>query len=239
LNKIRKKQSTGRKLPEQVLAASKVLVCRTGDASLLWEFLKWKTGSDKNDLGRWAGELAMWKGGAGDELRDIYGKAEANNKLQRAAALVSKFTSEHALHKWVHHQNVSLGICPATALVIQELPKHGLQGDSRSSAASHRSHRSSLQFLRRWRKRWGIHQGKIQIGEDLDSKELVLKVDSSACLLTVKFFFRGKDVFPFSKSCGHMYEVGMNFCGQLRRRTLYRMQYRDKADCVVLATEIE
>ena len=186
LRSIRKRHSRSRKLPPQVLTASKVLVSRTGNMSFLLPFLKWKTGRDKNDLDRWAGDMAVWYRGAGDDVRNLYGEANANNELQRANAVIAKFISEHALQKWVHHQNVRLGISPATALVIQELPKHGLEGHARSSADSHRGHRSSLQFLRRWRKRWGIRQGKIQIGEDLDSKELLLKVDCSAWLLTVR-----------------------------------------------------
>jgi len=170
--------------------------------ALLWPFLKWKTGRDQNDLDRWAGDMAVWYRGAEDDIRKLYGEANANSKLQRAAAVIAKFISEHALQKWVHHQNVKLGISPATALVMQELPKHGLQGRARSSAESHRGHRSSLQFLRRWRKRWGIRQGNIQIGEDLDSKELFVKVDPSAWLLTVRSRFHlGLTMsFRFAKS---------------------------------------
>ena len=50
-------------------------------------------------------------------------------------------------------------------MIMQELPKHGLEGKPRNATDSQRQHRSSLQFLRRWRKRSGVQEGLIPIGE--------------------------------------------------------------------------
>lgn len=176
LRQIRKKERLKTKLPHQLLTASKILFSRCGDRQLLLDFLKWKTAADQVEVNRWASEVTKWKELASQDDCKVYADGSATLTLRRAAVLLAKFTAERSLHSWVQQQNVTLGISPATAVVLQELPKHGLQGKARALPEARRKHRSSLQFLRRWRKRWGVRQGKIPIGEQLDSKELLLKV---------------------------------------------------------------
>ncbi len=162
-------------LPQHVLAASKILFSRSRDGQLLLEFLKWKTAGDKGDINRWANEVTSWMERAKEGDCRAYADGNATLTLRRAAALLDKFSAERSLRGWVQQQNVTLGIAPATAVVLQELAKHGLQGKARAAPDARRKHRSSLQFLRRWRGRWGMRQGKIPTGEQLDSKELLLK----------------------------------------------------------------
>ncbi len=165
-------------MSHQMLTASKILFCRCQDGRLLFEFLKWKTAAGEDELNSWVREVTEWREKAKQDDCELYAAGDNTQTLRRAAALLAKFMAERSLHIWVHQQNVTVGITPATALVVQELSNRGLQGKPREASDTHRKHRSSLQFLRRWRQRWGVRHGKIQIGEQLDSKELLAK----ACL---------------------------------------------------------
>ena len=163
-------------MPRQVLTASMILFCRCGDKMRLLEFLKWKTAAEKEDLDRWACGVTKWKDQAEEHVCKLYTDGTATLTLRRAAAQVAKFTAELSLHSWVIYQNTALGISPDTAVVLQELPKHGLEGKPRHAEDAHRKHKCSVQFLRRWRRRWSVREGKIPIGEKVSLKELQAKV---------------------------------------------------------------
>ena len=173
---MRKRKRMKIQVPRQVLTASMILFCRCGDGQRLLEFLKWKTAAEKEDLNRWASGVTKWREQAEEHVCKLYADGTATLTLRRAAALVAKFTAELSLHGWMQNQNITLGITPSTDVVLQELPKHGLEGKARNAEEAHRNHRSSLQFLRRWRRRWGVREGKIPIGEQVSLKELLAKV---------------------------------------------------------------
>ena len=173
---MRKRKRMKIQVPRQVLTASMILFCRCGDGQRLLEFLKWKTAAEKEDLNRWASDVVKWKEQAKENVCKPYEDGNATLSLRRAAVLVAKFTNERSLHGWVEQINVTLGVSPDTIVILQELPKHGLEGKPRSATDSQRQHRSSLQFLRRWRKRWGVQEGLIPIREKLSLKELLAKV---------------------------------------------------------------
>ena len=177
LHQMWKRKRLKIQVPRQVLTASMILFCRCGDGQHLLEFLKWKTAAEKEDLNRWANGVTKWKEQAEEHVCKLYRDGSATMTLRRAAALVAKFTAEFSLHGWIQHQNLTLGISPDTAVVLQELPKHGLEGKPRSAEDAHRKHKSSLQFLRRWRRRWGVREGKIPLGEKVSVEELLAKVD--------------------------------------------------------------
>ena len=175
LHQMRRRKRMQRQVPRQVLSASMILFSRCGDEKRLLEFLKWKTAADKEDLDRWARGVTKWKEQADEHVCKLYTDGTATVTLRRAAAQVAKFTAELSLHSWMLHQNTTLGISPDTAVVLQELPKHGLEGKPRHAVDAHRTHKCSVQFLRRWRRRWGVREGKIPIGEKVSLKELQSK----------------------------------------------------------------
>lgn len=176
LHQMRKRKRLQRQVPRQVLTASMILFCRRGDNKLLHEFLKWKTAAEKEDLERWASGVVKWRDLAEEHVCKLYIDGTATLTLRRAAALVAKFTAELSLHSWMNHQNTTLGISPDTAVVLQQLPKHGLAGKARLAEGARRKHKCSVQFLRRWRRRWSVREGKIPIGEKVSLKELQVKV---------------------------------------------------------------
>jgi hypothetical protein len=169
---MRKRKRMQRQVPRQVLTASMILFCRCGDKKLLHEFLKWKTAAEKEDLERWACGVMKWKDLAEEHVCKLYIDATATLTLRRAVAQVAKFTAELSLHAWMMHQNTTLGISPDTGVVLQQLPKHG----PRHAVDARRKHKCSVQFLRRWRRRWSVREGKIPIGEKVSLKELQVKV---------------------------------------------------------------
>ena len=113
----------------------------------LLEFLKWKTAAEKEDLDRWACGVTKWKDQAEEHVCKLYTDGTATLTLRRAAAQVAKFTAELSLHSWAIHQNPALRISPDTAVVLQELPKHGLEGQPRHAEDAHRKHKYSVQFF--------------------------------------------------------------------------------------------
>ena len=133
-------------MPPQVLTASMILFCRCGNKQRLLEFLKWKTAAEKEDLNRWASDVVKWKEQAKENVCRLYEDGNATVSLRRAAVLVTKFTNERSLHGWVEEINVTLGVSPDTTVIMQELPKHGLEGKPRNATDSQRQHRSSAIF---------------------------------------------------------------------------------------------
>jgi hypothetical protein len=176
LRSIRRHANAKEKIPTQVLHAAKIICCRYDDDQLLLEFLQWRTGVEDAKHKRWVSEVIRWRDTAIAAERELYAAADATVTWRHAAALVAKFQGERSLHGWVHQQNVTAGLTPATPIVLEELSKCGLAGKGRKTGGAHRKHRSHLQFLRRWRKRWKVRQGKIPIGEELGSAELLSKV---------------------------------------------------------------
>ena len=104
-----------------------------------------------------------------------YRKGDSNSVLMKARAVVDKFVAEHSLHYWVHKQNCHIGVSPEPSLVAQQLPLHGISCVSKAGIVGDRTHKATKQFLRRWRRRWCIKQGIIQIGEDMAPAELLAK----------------------------------------------------------------
>ena len=176
LHQMRKRKRLKLQVPRQVLTACMILFCRCGDESLLLSFLKWKTAAEQEDLDRWANGVTKWREEADEGVCKLYIDGSATSSLRRAAAQVDKFTAERSLHSWMLHQNTTLGISPDTAVVLQELPKHGLEGKPRHAEDAHRKHKSSVQYLRRWRRRWDVREGNITIGEKVSLQELRAKV---------------------------------------------------------------
>lgn len=176
LRNIRRRTKAQASMPSQAFEASKILCCRGHADQLLFDFFQWKTSAEEARQNRWVREVILWRETAEAAERTLYAAAEATGALRRAAAVVAKYQAERSLYGWVHQQNVTAGLTPATTVVLEELSKHGLAGEGCKTADANRKHRSHLQFLRRWRKRWNIRQGKVPVGEQLGSAELLSKV---------------------------------------------------------------
>ena len=122
-----------------------------------------------------AAAVCSWFMQASPERRADMAAAVKDPPLRRAAAEVDKYCNEHALHEWVVDLNVNLGVSPATGVLLSQLDKRGMENPSNKFAGQRRKYRCSLQFLRRWRRRWSIRLGKFDTLDFEQPKELQLK----------------------------------------------------------------
>ena len=85
------------------------------------------------------------------------------------------FLLEARLEAWVSEQNLRKGLTPSSALVLEEA--------SRAASALHqppssrRRKKHDFQWLRRVRKRCGLHLGQLRPLEHLEPEEMHLKAD--------------------------------------------------------------
>ena len=83
------------------------------------------------------------------------------------------------MREWVSQLNVDRGISPATGVILNELETRSMQGSSNKFTGQKRKYRHSLQFLRRWRRRWGLKLGKFDTCDFEEPEELQRKVSGA------------------------------------------------------------
>lgn len=147
-------------LPKMIETAAKILWCRVQQEDHLTSFLRHRTGAPTADLKAWAASVYSWSSKASAEARADMASATKTPALQRAAVQVEKYCREQALHDWVVKLNVDKGISPTTGVLLGELSARSMACDSNKFAGQKSKYRSSLQYLRRWRSRWGVTLGK-------------------------------------------------------------------------------
>lgn len=180
LRNRRRREAYSHRIPKMVDTAAKIHWCRFQRQDHLIRFLRFKTGADTKDLERWATAVCSWFSQASTEQRADMATAVKEPSWRRAAAEVEKYCSEHALHEWVVKVNVDLGVSPATGVLLSELDKRGMAGSSNKFGGQKRKYRSSLQFLRRWRRRWSVKLGKFDTLDFVEPKDLQQKVSPAS-----------------------------------------------------------
>lgn len=210
LRNYRKRSNHIKQMPAQVCAGARILLCRAnGDDGTLAKFLQWKTGRPAAVLQAWKDDLLVWHsrcdpGVAKSLASGPYSAAEA-----KAAKVLDAFVQERALHSWVEKQNTDGGIPPTTGLMLQQLTARGVGDKDNKRNCDGRKYRSSLQYLRRWRGRWGVTRGSIQ-PLDLDAPEVLrlkvrMRAETARCSGTLQMSQAGspvrKKVGPFSGPC--------------------------------------
>lgn len=84
---------------------------------------------------------------------------------------LARFCQEHRLHQWVEEQNLTKGLAPAAHHAWAQHVVH-----DPSATARTRLKKSRHQWLRRWRRRWSVQLGSINIRETVATSEAQLKV---------------------------------------------------------------
>lgn len=150
----------------------KMLCCRPGGLELITEFLAHQSQGAGADADRWACNVRAWFSKATAEERSVLLQGDSCLAHRRASDLLDTWLSERKLYLWVKKQNLELGIAPCTGNVMCELPSYKLEGSSRRDKAAPRTYRGTLQYLKRWRRRWGLRSGKIQCRDEVDAPTL-------------------------------------------------------------------
>ena len=191
LRNFHRRAAYAHRIPKLVETAAKVHWCRFQRRDLLVKFMRFKTGMNSKDLSSWEEAVCSWFATASPEQRAVMTAADSLPSLRRAAAEIQRYCNEQCLHEWVVNLNVDVGVSPTTGTLLNELDKRGMVGLSNKYAGQKRKYRGSLQFLRRWRRRWSVRLGKF---DTLDFEEPAnLRIKASATHSTVSAVYHGAD----------------------------------------------
>lgn len=124
-----------------------------------------------------------------ERLRQLGAPSTAAERSRLARAL--KWLHEDSLHSWVGALNLKRGIAPMSSVMLREMENRVAQGAPRLTVAAAR--RGRLQWLRRWRGRWGIRLARIVAGDRLPVRECCRK---AARLATTRIEDFGVKVGP-------------------------------------------
>ena len=174
-NKRRQKRRAAQP-PQRLLLMCKMLRCRLDGVGLIPEFLRHQPRVECADVDQWACRVREWFDASSAEERSLVLHGASCPARQKAAAAVDKRLNERKLYLWVKKQNLEKGIAPCTGNVMSELPNNNLTGVNRYDKSLPRSYRGSLQYLKRWRRRWGVRSGKILARDEVDAETLRDKV---------------------------------------------------------------
>ena len=181
LRNYRRRSRRADKMPKGLHTSATILFCRTkGDRAVLEQFLAQQKGNPLETLHGWSERIQSEYDKMDEEQKAAWEAVQpADPGHGQAARAVQRFLSDAALHSWVHHQNTQNSIAPCTGVLLQHMASQPLPEPSASSASSSRKYRSTLQFLRRWRHRWHVTQGKVQPHDATGPVELQQKVKSA------------------------------------------------------------
>ena len=175
MRQLRRRVTSGRRVQLSELqrnTARSLMVMRLGEPTAAMGFLRARRKGADFDAAVWAGverDLRDWWRGANDDTKDSHQrKGDTNQKMHGAIKQAQRFLVDADLAKWVEDQNISKGINPVPALVLQEAN----QVKTRVGVEVSRLHRSSRQWLRRWRGRCGLKLRKFPAIEPLDEAQM-------------------------------------------------------------------
>ena len=129
-------------------------------------FLEKQRPRDATVLAHWPRQLEIAEAQTPEaersRLTTAPGTAEEHRRLKRATGWLEEF----GLHSWIDTLNRRQGIAPVTGVVLQEVERR------RVSAAAgplgvHVKAKHRQQWLRRWRRRWGICLARLLPGQRL------------------------------------------------------------------------
>ena len=154
--------------------AKVLMVLRAGEPTAALKYIQRKRrGEPTAALDREAAEMlrGWWRKASEATKREILNLANADAEKKRAVAQGRRFLVECDLEAWVERQNVTKGISPMSSLVLDKA-KHALR---RAGLSGARTRKGGFQWLRRWRRRWGLRLRKLAPLEKPTDEEVLQK----------------------------------------------------------------
>lgn len=140
-------------------------------------FLEKHRPEDGTERAQWARQLEVAETSTTAEerarLTTFPGSVQERRRLKRAQAWLHEFR----LHNWIDDLNVRKGIAPVTAVVLEELQRRVSAAPEPGRLPLKGKHRE--QWLRRWRRRWGIRLARLLPGERLPPDACVRKAPAT------------------------------------------------------------
>lgn len=113
---------------------------------------------------------------------EILHPSTKEGKLALIAA--SHFVNEMKLHAWVEDVNISNGIAPRTSVVLNKSASIAPVALTTGPSAAPKGRKHQLQWLRRWRRRWGVKLASLAARDTLPSETCQRKVRRIIMLLS-------------------------------------------------------
>ena len=154
-------------------AALNVLCLSGGSHVLTQEFLEKELGQQGRETvtNSFNAVVAAYEGMSDKEIRTMR-EPTASAKNTAKARTAERFLKEFRLATWVETRNMEQSIAPVVSLVAQEARAINCLPPQPTST----KHKSQLQWLRRWRRRWNISLGCMPARERIPPEEARRKV---------------------------------------------------------------
>ena len=139
---------------------------------------------DEEDL---IGQVETWFLQA--SLEDICALSPPHQGKDVAAfSAAQAWMQEFSLYTWLGQQNTAKGVAPLSAVVLQQHQKAGASVEPaavRMPGGHDAGPRTNYQWLRRWRRRWGVSIGRFAAREHLELGVMQNKVNQKMTYLRI------------------------------------------------------
>ena len=177
LKRKRRQISKGTSVTARTLRVARAIVClQNGSTEACREWFRRSGDLSSEVIAACAEKEADWyRTSSGEERGHIL---DQSNSVARARAHREAccFLREHRLHAWVEQTNVAAGVAPTSSMVLDRHVHADVGGDGHAHGSLLRCRKHQLQWLRRWRQRWGVKLGRIRSGEYLAVEDAQRKV---------------------------------------------------------------
>ena len=163
-----------------MLRAARVIMCLPqGGQALALAYLSQKAKLEMKDKAMQQASLENWFHLTPETEKHKWCTDPPSTRGKAALKEAERFLNEWCLQMWVRKQNLEKGIAPLSGIVWSQREKRlnaaaaaGLLLTERPAKQKHR-----LQWLRRWRLRWGIKMGTIQAREHVSAVDCQNKAE--------------------------------------------------------------
>lgn len=106
-------------------------------------------------------KLTHWYNSTTPEVRDKLTHQPVTRKEKQNLRRAEEFLLDRRLHNWVEDMNLHKGIAPMSSVVLRQKRGFAAERPATCNRLVCGKRKSQLQWLRRWRARWGISLGRV------------------------------------------------------------------------------
>lgn len=138
-------------------------------------YLEQKRKNNTESHEQWIEKLISWHSCEAEWSRILLARGKSTTADNRCCESAKKFLREHDLHSWLNVVNVNQGLAPGSQTVLQKLRARNLSCEPAAQVCRTTLKKQKLQWLRRWRRKWGVKIGKLNQRDHLSKTELKQK----------------------------------------------------------------
>ena len=167
------KQRTRRQFSNTQMRVARSLICLcNGQVDHARLYLQTCEPSAQSTVEAKLHEITSWWCTTTQDELSAWTSAPACAAERHALRAAKAFLTDKQLHRFVEDANMSQGIAPVTAVLLNELQDMSLSVHAASDPSGMpRKRRSQCQWLRRWRHRWDVTRGRLAVREEVPHAE--------------------------------------------------------------------